>query len=173
MDDIQALIATLTSNIVNQTHEYITKQLYEHDQPQQLFTIKQTNIHSPLENIFLDYITVITQNRKNIKTIYHNKNKTTTTTNTQAVSRLYTENAPTHISIKLTAISTLLIKIHDTTTLPQDFIIPTFQILHKIQTLGYTHKHFQSILTQVNKSRPHETWNTIHLITKTLHKHLN
>ena len=165
MDDILALIATQLEHLVQEIHEYITNHLYEHDQETHLFTIKQTT-----DNTFLDYTIVVPPNMKSIKTIYFNKNNQITHTNTQTVSRLHHANAPSHINIKLASISTLLIKTHDTTTFPHDFIIPTFQILHETLTLGYTYNNFLSILTKTNKSRPHQIWNTIYQIIKTLQK---
>lgn len=156
MDDINVLSASLPSNTTS--HTYIIDRLKNntYDQTHKNLSLKPTDEHT-----FLDSHIVISNDSQSVKITYNNKNHTIIQTNTQSVGRFHHRLAPSHLTHKLSAAQTIFIKIHDFTTHLIDFPLPCFSLIHELYLLNYTTANIISILTKVNRSRPHFFWTTL------------
>ncbi len=131
-------------------------------------SLKQTK-----ETKFLDYDFIITPDKTNVKTKYHNKNHDIQQTNKQTIGRFHNAHSPSPQNTKLSAFSTILIKMYDNTTDIADLYQPTLALYHEAITLQYTLNNFLSILTKANNARKHKYWQLIHTTIKQTAKNIH
>lgn len=152
---------------VQDFHDYITNTMYEHDQTSKKMSIKQT-----FEDKFLDMDVVIHPSRKSVKTTYHNKNADILNLGYQKVSRFHDAAAPSPLNGKLSTISNILVKMHDSTTLSEDTIMPCLQLLHEALFLGFTVNEFLSAINKAYRSRCQPYWIHLHNLVQFAYSNL-
>lgn len=161
-DDIYTLFAynnkTLKNkpNKIDNISKYIKHHLYEHDIENKNLLIKKEKT-----NTFLDANIIFYNNHSQVKLTYNNKNTSILRTRTQTIGRFHDVNAYTSTKIKTNACATILTRIADFTTLTQDMLIPTIELITEMLTLGYNINHIHATLMKANRSRPSNNWTQI------------
>ena len=138
------------SSLVN----FYKNNLYEHD-------LENNNIQVLLDRAndkYLDSDVVTFDSDSKIKVVYHNKNRQIIQTKKQAIGRCHDAQAASSKSAKITAVSSLLVRIAVATSFEIDILKPTLEILFEMHTLNYKKRDLESAIMKVRRSRPTAAW---------------
>jgi hypothetical protein len=156
---------------------FFQNNLYEKNSPKKNLIIKIDTE----SNKYLDSDVIVYNNRSRIKVIYHNKNKSIIDTDHQVIGRFHDNEADSSNLLKINAISTILVRIHDSTTFEHDMITAILELYYELKCLKYTPHKIESAITKAARSRPNQAWNiakkfiksTSHIAKNTKTQHPN
>ena len=167
-DDILAILAAPSSEIdltFLSLCRFIQNFLYEQDRP-----VKNLIITEDLKNDkYLDSDIIIFNNNSRVKLVYHNKNAIMVQTRVQTIGRFHDPAACSPDRTKINAVSAILVRIADFTSVREDIQPAVFQIIFELACLKYSYQQIRSALLKTSRSRPFVNWLTV---LNTAEKHL-